>query len=198
MMSRVALIVEDDPSLQRAMAKELERARFHVLTAFDFDAAVTHLGEPKVDVACIDLGLPSESGYELCEHIRNRLKLAWLPILVTSERSFRGHGARRRSGSQRVPEEAFHDGSAPQVYRRPPRRASDEPAERVSPAHAVSRAPVGGRGKKINPEGVGPVLGNGWCILGVGEKPLDPRLKGDTACAAGFIVRGPSSRSRPA
>ncbi len=88
MMSRVALIVEDDPSLQRAMAKELERARFHVLTAFDFDAAVTHLGEPKVDVACIDLGLPSESGYELCEHIRNRLKLAWLPILVTSERSF--------------------------------------------------------------------------------------------------------------
>jgi DNA-binding response OmpR family regulator len=88
MSSRIALVVEDDPLLQRAMAKQLEKAHFTVLTAFDFDAAVGHLGDPKLDVACIDLGLPSESGYELCEHIRNRLQLAWLPILVTSERSF--------------------------------------------------------------------------------------------------------------
>jgi two-component system, sensor histidine kinase ChiS len=87
-MSRIALVVEDDPLLQRAMAKQLEKAKFKVLTAFDFDAAVGHLGDPKLDVACIDLGLPSESGYELCEHIRNQLQLAWLPILVTSERSF--------------------------------------------------------------------------------------------------------------
>lgn len=88
MTSRVALVVEDDPLLQRAMAKQLEKAKFQVLTAFDFDAAIAHLSKPKLDVACIDLGLPSESGYELCEHIRNRLQLAWLPILVTSERSF--------------------------------------------------------------------------------------------------------------
>jgi DNA-binding response OmpR family regulator len=88
MTRRVALVVEDDPSLQRAMAKELAKASFHVLTAFDFDAAVSHLGGLKLDLACIDLGLPSESGYELCEHIRNRPQLLCLPILVTSERGF--------------------------------------------------------------------------------------------------------------
>jgi DNA-binding response OmpR family regulator len=88
MRSRVALIVEDDPSLQRAMAKELERVKFQVLTASSYDAAVGHLGDPTLDLACIDLGLPSESGYELCEYIRNRLHLTWLPILVTSERTF--------------------------------------------------------------------------------------------------------------
>ncbi len=87
-MNRIALVVEDDPILQRAMVKHLEGAKFQVLTAFDFDAAVRHLTTIKPDVACIDLGLPSESGYELCEHIRSRAHLLLLPILVTSERSF--------------------------------------------------------------------------------------------------------------
>jgi DNA-binding response OmpR family regulator len=86
--SRVALVVEDDPMLQREMVKHLERAKFRVVTALDFDAAVRHLATIRPDVACIDLGLPRESGYELCEYIRSRLMLEWLPILVTSERSF--------------------------------------------------------------------------------------------------------------
>jgi DNA-binding response OmpR family regulator len=86
--NRIALVVEDDPLLQREMAAHLERANFQVLTAFDFDAAVRHLTRVTPDVACIDLSLPTESGYELCEHIRRHLLLEWLPILVTSERSF--------------------------------------------------------------------------------------------------------------
>lgn len=88
MTKRIALVVEDDPRLQRAMVKHLERVEFDVRKAFDFDAAVQHLTTCKPDVACIDLGLPSESGYELCEHIRKQPPFVWLPILVTSERSF--------------------------------------------------------------------------------------------------------------
>ena len=85
---RTALVVEDDPSLQLAMVKQLEKAGFQVLTALDFDAAVRHLSARTPDIACIDLGLPSESGYELCEQIRGQPHLAWLPIVVTSERCF--------------------------------------------------------------------------------------------------------------
>jgi DNA-binding response OmpR family regulator len=85
---RIALVVEDDPLLQGEMAKHLEGARFTVLTAFSFDAAVQHLTTCKPDIACIDLGLPSESGYELCEYMRSQPALVWLPILVTSERVF--------------------------------------------------------------------------------------------------------------
>jgi DNA-binding response OmpR family regulator len=88
MKSRAALVVEDDPLLQRTMAKHLEKAKFDVLTALDFDAAVRHLSAQKPDIACIDLSLPSESGYELCEYIRGQAHLIWLPILVTSERGF--------------------------------------------------------------------------------------------------------------
>jgi len=87
-MRPIALVVEDDPSLQREMVKHLEQASFAVLTAFDFSTAVRHLTHSRLQVACIDLGLPSESGYELCEHIRGRPELRALPILVTSERGF--------------------------------------------------------------------------------------------------------------
>jgi DNA-binding response OmpR family regulator len=87
-MKRVALVVEDDPGLQAEMARHLEQSKFLVLRAFDFEAAVRHLTTLKPDVACVDLGLPSESGYELCEHIRSRPNLVGLPIIVTSDRGF--------------------------------------------------------------------------------------------------------------
>jgi DNA-binding response OmpR family regulator len=85
---RIVLVVEDDPALQRLMAEHLERARFQVLRAPDFSTAVLHLSTVKPDIACIDLGLPSESGYELCEHIRSQPRLLLLPVLVASGRSF--------------------------------------------------------------------------------------------------------------
>jgi two-component system copper resistance phosphate regulon response regulator CusR len=82
------LVVEDDPSLQRAMVKELGENRFEVLVAFDFDSAVHHLAARTPSIACVDLGLPSESGYELCEHIRRQPQHISMPILVTSDRGF--------------------------------------------------------------------------------------------------------------
>jgi CheY-like chemotaxis protein len=83
--SGTALIVEDDPRLQRAMRRQLEGMGFHVLSASHYDAAVRHLAKRRPEFACIDVGLPSKSGYELCEHMRGALGLAGLPIIVTSE-----------------------------------------------------------------------------------------------------------------
>jgi DNA-binding response OmpR family regulator len=86
MTRRLVLVVEDDPSLQSEMVRSLEQAGFDVVTAFDFSGGVLHLQQPKLHLACIDLGLPSQSGYELCEHIRGRPELLTLPVLVTCER----------------------------------------------------------------------------------------------------------------
>ncbi len=80
-----ALVVEDDPHLQRAMSAELASLDFSVLAASHFDAAVEHLTRNRAEVVCIDIGLPNKSGYELCEHIRRRFPLEALPILMTSE-----------------------------------------------------------------------------------------------------------------
>lgn len=86
--TRVALLVEDDPSLQKAVAAELKGEGFEVLLASDHESAVVHLAEHVPDIVCLDLGLPRESGYELCEHIRKHPGLSGVPVLVMSERGF--------------------------------------------------------------------------------------------------------------
>jgi DNA-binding response OmpR family regulator len=85
---RVALVVEDDPSLQEAVVEHLASEHFDVRAAANFDGAVKALAACQPTLVCVDLGLPSESGYELCEHIRKQRKLLSVPILVMSERSY--------------------------------------------------------------------------------------------------------------
>jgi DNA-binding response OmpR family regulator len=80
-----ALIVEDDPRLQRAMSAQLARMDFCVLVASHYEGAIRRLAEREPHVVCIDVGLPTKSGYDLCEYIRGVLGWAGLPILVTSE-----------------------------------------------------------------------------------------------------------------
>jgi DNA-binding response OmpR family regulator len=80
-----ALIVEDDPRLQGAMSKEFARMHFGVLSARHHADAVHHLKGLPVDIVCIDIGLPNESGYEVCEYIRGALGLTRVPIIATSE-----------------------------------------------------------------------------------------------------------------
>ncbi|HTB78880.1 MAG TPA: response regulator [Polyangiaceae bacterium] len=82
---RIALIVEDDPRLREAMNRELGRMNFIVLSANHCDAAIRHLEMHVVDVVCVDIALPDESGYELCEYIRGTMGLTRVPILATGE-----------------------------------------------------------------------------------------------------------------
>ncbi len=85
---RVFLVVEDDPMLPRSMAKALEEVNFKVIQALDYESAVRCLRELRPSLACVDLALPRESGYELCEYIRKQPELIYIPILVTSDRAF--------------------------------------------------------------------------------------------------------------
>lgn len=88
-MKMLALIVEDDPDLQREMSAELERMEFEVRCALHYDAALQQLeASPVPGIVCVDLELPTESGYDLCEYIRGPLGLARVPILVTSDSGF--------------------------------------------------------------------------------------------------------------
>ncbi len=83
---RTVLVVDDDPVLLRQMTTFLrEHLQFEVLAAYDYRGAIAHLASATPDVAAIDLTLPNESGYELCEYIRSRPEWMNIPILVTGE-----------------------------------------------------------------------------------------------------------------
>jgi DNA-binding response OmpR family regulator len=81
---RRVLIVEDDPALRKAMQIHVARMGLGVVVASHYAQAWGCLLSMKLDLACIDIGLPTESGYELCELIRGPLGLGAMPILVTS------------------------------------------------------------------------------------------------------------------
>jgi len=59
-----------------------------VLTAADYHGALAHVEASALDMVYVDLGLPNESGYELCERIRVNEKHRFVPIVVTGERAF--------------------------------------------------------------------------------------------------------------
>jgi DNA-binding response OmpR family regulator len=87
LVKRSVLLVEDLPALRKEIERHLLGASFDVLPAADYRAAVTILEKRVPDLVCLDLTLPTESGYALCEYIRDKTALAHVPILVMSERS---------------------------------------------------------------------------------------------------------------
>jgi DNA-binding response OmpR family regulator len=84
---RTVLLVEDHPPEREMIRRALMSQHFHVATAVDYHGAVDYLSKSAPHLVCLDLTLPRESGFELCEYIRSDQKLRLVPILVVSDRS---------------------------------------------------------------------------------------------------------------
>jgi chemotaxis family two-component system response regulator PixH len=84
---RIALLVEDLPSLRETVSRYLRDNGLRVEAASDYQSAVAILTTCVPHLICLDVTLPRESGFELCEYIRRDPRLAWVPILVLSERA---------------------------------------------------------------------------------------------------------------
>src|SRR5690606_376503 len=66
------LIVDDEPSLRRTLARLLLSRGMQVLTADDGAAAIDLLERERVDVALVDLMMPKVNGFELLEHVKHK------------------------------------------------------------------------------------------------------------------------------
>ena len=64
------LLVDDEPSLRLTMGEFLKRAGYTVLSAADYDSAVTHNADG-LDVAVVDINLPGKSGIQLLQKLCN-------------------------------------------------------------------------------------------------------------------------------
>jgi len=78
------LLVEDDPNLSRSLAAQLEQAGYTVEKSVDGREGLYYAREYPVDLAIVDLGLPSMSGVELIKQLRADGKE--YPILVLTAR----------------------------------------------------------------------------------------------------------------
>jgi DNA-binding response OmpR family regulator len=84
---RTILLVEDHPPEREAIRRILVSQDFRVETTSDYRGAVSMLVDSIPSLVCLDLTLPRESGFELCEYIRGDGRLRFVPVLVMSERS---------------------------------------------------------------------------------------------------------------
>lgn len=84
---RTILLVEDHPPEREAIRRILVGQDFHVDATPDYHGAVTFLRRSIPSLVCLDLTLPRESGFELCEYIRGDVRLSFTPVLVISDRS---------------------------------------------------------------------------------------------------------------
>jgi two-component system, OmpR family, response regulator PhoP len=78
------LLVEDDQSLSRSLAVQLEKAGYAVDRAEDGREGLYYAQEYPIDLAIVDLGLPSVSGVDLIRSLREEGKD--YPILVLTAR----------------------------------------------------------------------------------------------------------------
>lgn len=86
-MLKLVLSVVADPSLKQVVERQLKAENFDVVLVSDAESAIRTLETRKPHLVCIDLLLPRDSGYEVCEFIRRTPRLREVPILVMSERA---------------------------------------------------------------------------------------------------------------
>jgi CheY-like chemotaxis protein len=84
---RLALVVEDDPDTQSALAAYLEQDGWEIELASDGDDALRITRERRPELVCLDLNLPDISGYDVCERIRSDPALAGTIIVMMSARA---------------------------------------------------------------------------------------------------------------
>lgn len=85
--NRWILLVEDSPQERDTIRKYLGDENLRVEAVPDYHNAVVVLEVRVPSLVCLDLTLPRESGYELCEYMRARTRFAKVPILVVSDRA---------------------------------------------------------------------------------------------------------------
>lgn len=68
--TRTLLVVEDDPTINQALADRLAAEGFDVVCAYDGPGALTAYNEHKPDLVVLDVMLPGFDGHEVCRRIQ--------------------------------------------------------------------------------------------------------------------------------
>jgi DNA-binding response OmpR family regulator len=72
MPSETILIIEDDPTMLRALKDNFEFAGYTAVAAADGERGLEAAFDAKPDLIVLDIMLPKVNGYEICRQIRSR------------------------------------------------------------------------------------------------------------------------------
>jgi two-component system, cell cycle response regulator CpdR len=90
-LSRVALVVDDDPAVLDLLAEMLENLGCEVVTALNGTDALTALAnDQRIEILISDVNMPGIVGYELAEKAKRVRKD--LSVILLSGRESHSHG----------------------------------------------------------------------------------------------------------
>jgi two-component system, OmpR family, aerobic respiration control protein ArcA len=76
------LVIEDDETMRKALAKLLESEGYKVITAADGTQLEKIFGQDTVDLILLDVGLPWVNGFELTQVLKSHEDLKEIPIVL--------------------------------------------------------------------------------------------------------------------
>ncbi len=83
-MSRLALIIEDDPDQRRLLERMLGAGGWRVEAAPDGEAGLALAAERRPDVIVLDVMMPRLNGYQACRRLKAEPATAAIPIVIVT------------------------------------------------------------------------------------------------------------------
>ncbi|MEW8451369.1 MAG: response regulator [Candidatus Thiodiazotropha sp.] len=83
-MSKIILIVDDEPNIVLSVEYLMKREGYEVVTAGDGQEAMERISESPPDLLILDVMMPRKNGFEVCREIRADSALSTMPILILS------------------------------------------------------------------------------------------------------------------
>jgi len=76
------LVVDDEPDIVAMLKTRLEHNNYDVIVAYDGDVALERIQKNKPDLILLDVMLPNQSGYKICETIKEDESLSDIPVIM--------------------------------------------------------------------------------------------------------------------
>lgn len=83
------LIIDDDPDFVEATRIVLENKNYQVLAAYDGKEGMEKVRGERPDLVILDIIMPQEDGFKVCEEIKADPDLAKIPVIILTSLSER-------------------------------------------------------------------------------------------------------------
>ncbi len=83
------LLVDDDPDFVEATRTVLESVPYDVIVAYDGDEGLAKVQEEHPDLILLDIIMPTQDGFHVCEKLKSDPELWHIPIIMLTSLSQR-------------------------------------------------------------------------------------------------------------
>jgi len=81
-MAKKILLADDSITIQKVVELTFSEGDYEVHCVGNGALAIRKIDEIVPDIALVDVMMPQRNGYEVCSHIKQDPKLAWIPVLL--------------------------------------------------------------------------------------------------------------------